>query len=178
MGKGESMALPARLRKSLANPGVLIYPSCSLVIGLFQELEDTFDKDHKLKLSRVIFRRTRDGVADTKKPTAFRLVPLPDCEEDEPSVLGLDDDVGVLSMRRRVKHDHEVVGHSDEEEDDDALYIRGGGGGIDANHHDLVELKRIPTLAVFHKTTDGKGTPHAFSVFMRQFPALPRVVVS
>lgn len=40
-----------------------------------------------------------------------------------------------------------------------------------------IELPRIPTCAVFHKMSSGKGVPHTFSGFIKQWPALPRVVV-
>lgn len=39
------------------------------------------------------------------------------------------------------------------------------------------ELARIPTCAVFHKIASGSGVPHTFMGFVRQWPALPRVVV-
>jgi len=39
------------------------------------------------------------------------------------------------------------------------------------------ELVRIDTCAVFHKVASGKGVPHSFVGFIRQWPALPRVVV-
>ncbi|TRM65069.1 potassium transporter [Schizophyllum amplum] len=39
------------------------------------------------------------------------------------------------------------------------------------------DLTRIPTCAVFHKFTAGRGVPHTFVGFIRQYPALPRVVV-
>jgi len=39
------------------------------------------------------------------------------------------------------------------------------------------EIQRIPTFAIFHKLTPGKGIPHTFVAFIRQWPALPRVVV-
>ncbi|KIK08027.1 hypothetical protein K443DRAFT_86126 [Laccaria amethystina LaAM-08-1] len=38
-------------------------------------------------------------------------------------------------------------------------------------------LQRIPTCAVFHKIASGKGVPHTFIGFIRQWPALPRVVI-
>ncbi|KAI0072602.1 potassium transporter [Panus rudis PR-1116 ss-1] len=41
----------------------------------------------------------------------------------------------------------------------------------------LTALARIPTCAVFHQLTPGKGVPHSFISFFRQWPALPRVVV-
>lgn len=40
------------------------------------------------------------------------------------------------------------------------------------------ELQRISTCAIFHKFTRGPGVPHTFVAFIRQWPALPRVVVS
>ncbi|KAF8519080.1 potassium transporter [Gautieria morchelliformis] len=39
------------------------------------------------------------------------------------------------------------------------------------------ELARIPTMAIFHKFAGGKGIPHTFVGFLRQYPALPRIVV-
>ncbi|KAF8964236.1 potassium transporter [Flammula alnicola] len=43
--------------------------------------------------------------------------------------------------------------------------------------HDLTEINRIPSCAVFHKITSGPGVPHTFTGFIRQWPSLPRVVV-
>ncbi|KAL4246797.1 Potassium transporter [Abortiporus biennis] len=45
------------------------------------------------------------------------------------------------------------------------------------NKGDLKALSRIPTCAVFHKMTFGQGVPHTFVSFLRQWPALPRVVI-
>ncbi|KAG6828165.1 hypothetical protein H0H92_008933 [Tricholoma furcatifolium] len=39
------------------------------------------------------------------------------------------------------------------------------------------ELQRIPSCAIFHKVAEGKGIPHSFVGFIRQWPALPRVVI-
>ncbi|KAI0923360.1 hypothetical protein AcW1_006344 [Taiwanofungus camphoratus] len=39
------------------------------------------------------------------------------------------------------------------------------------------ELARIPTCAVFHKQCAGRGVPHSFVGFIRQWPSLPRVVI-
>ncbi|KAJ7069610.1 potassium transporter-domain-containing protein [Mycena amicta] len=38
-------------------------------------------------------------------------------------------------------------------------------------------LVRLPTCAVFHKIARGQGAPHTFVGFIRQWPALPRVVI-
>jgi hypothetical protein len=40
------------------------------------------------------------------------------------------------------------------------------------------ELQRISTCAIFHKFTCGYGVPHTFVGFIRQWPALPLVMVS
>jgi len=39
------------------------------------------------------------------------------------------------------------------------------------------QLPRIPTCAIFHRLTSGPGVPHTFYGFIRQMPALPRVVI-
>jgi KUP system potassium uptake protein len=43
---------------------------------------------------------------------------------------------------------------------------------------DRREIVRIPTCAIFHKFAAGKGVPHSFIGFVRQWPALPQIVVS
>lgn len=58
-------------------------------------------------------------------------------------------------------------------QDADKLYMRG-----EDDAHPRLPLPRLPTCAVFHKLTGGKGVPHTFYAFLRQWPALPRVVVS
>ncbi|KAG6833454.1 hypothetical protein H0H87_006821 [Tephrocybe sp. NHM501043] len=55
-----------------------------------------------------------------------------------------------------------------------ALYYMSADAGA------LVErkrLQRIPTCAIFHKMSEGKGVPHTFIGLIRQWPALPRVVI-
>ena len=39
-------------------------------------------------------------------------------------------------------------------------------------------LARLPTCAIFHNLSAGKGTPHTFYGFLRQWPSVPRIVVS
>jgi len=39
-------------------------------------------------------------------------------------------------------------------------------------------LARLPTCAIFHKLSVGKGAPHTFYGFLRQWPSVPRIVVS
>jgi len=38
-------------------------------------------------------------------------------------------------------------------------------------------LARLPTCAIFHKLSAGKGAPHTFYGFLRQWPSVPRIVV-
>ncbi|KAJ7689182.1 potassium transporter [Mycena rosella] len=52
--------------------------------------------------------------------------------------------------------------------------VEGYGDKIEDEKHPLV---RFPTCAVFHKFTRGQGAPHTFTGFIRQWPALPRVVI-
>jgi len=47
----------------------------------------------------------------------------------------------------------------------------------EVSKRDRKKLHRIPTVAVFHKIAQGKGVPHTFIGFIRQWPALPRVVI-
>ncbi|KAF9052418.1 potassium transporter [Hymenopellis radicata] len=39
------------------------------------------------------------------------------------------------------------------------------------------ELVRIPTCAVFHKSTEGRGVPHSFVGLIRHWPALPQLMI-
>jgi KUP system potassium uptake protein len=51
-------------------------------------------------------------------------------------------------------------------------------GSVDEKTTELRrEIQRIPTFAIFHKLAVGKGVPHTFVAFVRQWPTLPRVVV-
>jgi len=54
----------------------------------------------------------------------------------------------------------------------DSLYLVAEDDG-----HPRLPLPRLPTCAVFHKLTAGRGVPHTFYGFLRQWPALPRVVI-
>ena len=49
---------------------------------------------------------------------------------------------------------------------------------VQEHAEDRKELVRIPTCAIFHKFAAGRGVPHSFVGFIRQWPALPQVVVS
>jgi len=54
---------------------------------------------------------------------------------------------------------------------------KSGSDTIQEQPEERKELVRIPTCAVFHKFAAGKGVPHSFVGFIRQWPALPQVVI-
>ncbi|KAJ8082836.1 hypothetical protein PM082_008693 [Marasmius tenuissimus] len=51
------------------------------------------------------------------------------------------------------------------------------GRGNRDTKFDNRELMRIPTCAVFHRYVAGKGFPHAFAGFVRQWPGVPQVLI-
>jgi len=57
-------------------------------------------------------------------------------------------------------------------------YRLGEHGNVNMVAEEKRDLQRITTCAIFHKFTHGPGVPHTFVGFIRQWPALPRVVVS
>ncbi|KIY46745.1 potassium transporter [Fistulina hepatica ATCC 64428] len=62
------------------------------------------------------------------------------------------------------------------EESDPEYYYLEEKHSVDAPQVKRI-LTRIPTCAVFHKVTPARGIPHTFVGFIRQWPALPRIVV-
>ena len=66
----------------------------------------------------------------------------------------------------------------DESESQEQYYYYARDKVADEEDEGRRELVRIPTCAVFHKFASGKGVPHSFVGFVRQWPALPQVVVS
>jgi len=85
-----------------------------------------------------------------------------------------------MNLRHFIQHgDGSPDDKEDVEEDDDdaTLYYTSdtfldGMPGIERK-----KLNRIPSCSVFHKIAGGKGVPHTFIGLIRQWPALPRVVV-
>lgn len=131
-----------------------------------QELEDKFDRENKRNLTRVILHRESGAksvpaVSELKdKKIAF--APTDRGRSTEPIA------IHQLSRWTSVVSRSEGL-HQDEH---GGLYV------TRPNCEDLIKVQRIPTLAIVHKVTEGKGVPYAFSIFLRQLPALPRVVVS
>lgn len=75
---------------------------------------------------------------------------------------------------------------ADDKEEDDSLEVESDLKSAVSTLYLVAEdeaeprrpLARLNTCAVFHKLTAGRGVPHTFYGFLRQWPALPRVVVS
>ncbi|KAJ6452540.1 potassium transporter [Mycena vitilis] len=70
--------------------------------------------------------------------------------------------------------EEEVSGEETKVEDVTYHYKEAAQGEKEVGTQPLV---RLPTCAVFHKMTRGQGAPHTFIGFIRQWPALPRVVI-
>ena len=70
------------------------------------------------------------------------------------------------------------IGNDDEDEELDMLLSERTLFLVPENPNEKKrQLSRLNTCAVFHKLTSGRGVPHTFYGFLRQWPALPRVVV-
>ncbi|KAH9941946.1 potassium transporter [Amylocystis lapponica] len=70
----------------------------------------------------------------------------------------------------------EELDQLDDAEKAPSYYILGSSHDLETAGR-KIEVPRIPTCAIFHKLTVGKGVPHSFAGFVRQWPSLPRVVV-
>lgn len=148
----------ASLKKVPAGAWFPLTIGCALTIFMLfwtwgRDLEDTFEGSRRKNLNKVVLK-------EGSKPVDLQLDHLP-------------------TLNHQLSHTEDDADHIKKVSNelptavipDDHLWIK------DANEA-MQKLERIDTLAIFHKTSEGKGTPHAFSVFLRQIPALPKVVVS
>ncbi|GAA5820377.1 hypothetical protein JCM3770_000814 [Rhodotorula araucariae] len=118
-------------------------------------LEETFDRLHRYRLSEVMRPKVdldaddRDGEAKNRRQT-------PAQEEDIAIVGGRRDEWGGLELRQRQRNP--------------PTYEATEGGA---------SLARLPVFALFHNhsSSSADGAPHAFSAFIRSYPALPQVIV-
>lgn len=121
-------------------------------------LEDEFDGANRRNLrhfiSKVVSEKSTSGAALTQRPLASRAVGF----EEE--------DTGVDKASEATP----VVTEDQELTETVQLFLDVGG-------QEKVPLPRMSTMAVFHKLSSGKGVPHTFYGFLKQWPALPRVVV-
>ncbi|PPQ76542.1 hypothetical protein CVT26_013241 [Gymnopilus dilepis] len=82
--------------------------------------------------------------------------------------------------RDHEESDEQETGEEDEEKSYYFYDARNMGVSDDSMKEKIGEkreLQRIPSAAVFHKIASGRGVPHTFIGFIRQWPALPRVVI-
>ncbi|KAF9561755.1 potassium transporter [Agrocybe pediades] len=82
---------------------------------------------------------------------------------------------GTLSLEDEISSDHQDISY---------YFYKGTAGEalgsdkyLDEKNGERKELARINSCAVFHKIASGKGVPHTFIGFIRQWPALPRVII-
>jgi KUP system potassium uptake protein len=122
-------------------------------------LEDQFDGANRRNLrhfiSKAISEKVTPSAGLTQRPLASRAVGF---EEEDTSIAKVSDTTPVAA------EDHELT-------EVVQLFLDVGG-------QEKVPLPRMSTMAVFHKLSSGKGVPHTFYGFLKQWPALPRVVVS
>lgn len=121
-----------------------------------RELEDSFDDANTQKLSRVI---TSDA-----QENSLRLPSSPLTQSDADHAPRDEISSAPIAKAEDSQMQEETKGSE--------LYLR----RPDAS---LLKLARIPVVAIFHRNDSaGRGVPHTFVSFLRQYPALPQVVVS
>ncbi|KAJ7486154.1 potassium transporter [Mycena galericulata] len=96
-----------------------------------------------------------------------------------------------LNLRNFIHPDPDSVGEEEDEEEGEEEATEAGSMHRHRKSRDLKyyytleddekeekhSLAMLPTCAVFHKIARGQGVPHTFVGFIRQWPALPRVVI-
>ncbi|KAF9808492.1 hypothetical protein IEO21_07871 [Rhodonia placenta] len=127
-------------------------------------LEDSYDSSNRMNLRHVIFTERDRSELQIRRPVDLK-------HSKEIELSEGDDASGRDSEDLEVEEEREYATAVDPE----TFYILDDAGqGSGATHRPLA---RIQTCAVFHKLTVGRGVPHSFIGFLRQWPALPRVVI-
>ncbi|KAG8720565.1 hypothetical protein FRC08_018842 [Ceratobasidium sp. 394] len=116
-------------------------------------LEDEFDGANRRNLRHFIMLDTIDP--NEKGPTPAPVLPSDATQSKNQEITFVDDQLA-----------------TQEELEDEKL-----GLYLLSDTKERRPLPRVETTAVFHKLSAGKGVPHAFYAFLRQWPALPRVVI-
>ncbi|GJE85382.1 KUP/HAK/KT family potassium transporter [Phanerochaete sordida] len=135
----------------------LIIGSICMLIMVFwswaKGLEDAFDGNHRSDLQNVIIREQ---------------LHTSDADYDAPEVSYVQREGGPVSDSSSESEKYYIC---DPEERIISAILPS------KEYSALLQLARLPTCAVFHRMTSGKGVPHSFAAFVRQWPALPRVVI-
>lgn len=140
-----------------------------------KSLEDQFDGANRRNLrhfiSKVMTPRSPGSPSGFKGPATPR-------SEDEMSIpvartmsaSTAANNLNYISEANKINTDKtEKTDLEEEEAEDIQLFLDTGD--------EKIALPRMETMAIFHKLSSGKGVPHTFYGFLRQWPALPRVVV-
>lgn len=114
-------------------------------------LEDKFDGANRRNLRHFISRNVKEEVRYLPSSPAAARLAEPEADISEVQTPGSTE-----------KHEPHI-------EQDIQLFLDTGDARI--------LLPRMSTMAVFHKLSSGKGVPHTFYGFLKQWPALPRVVI-
>lgn len=127
-------------------------------------LEDSYDSSNRMNLRHVIFTERDRSELQIRRPVGLRhSKDIELSEGDDASGRGSED------LEAEDEREHATAVNPE------TFYILDDAGqGSGATHRPLA---RIQTCAVFHKLTVGRGAPHSFIGFLRQWPALPRVVI-
>ena len=136
-----------------------------------KELEDEFDGSNRRNLRHFISTEVR---LISEKPTraASPSLQIGDGAGDEAGV----SEMNVVNMEDQLKEEVSLFLHRDTPT---SLSQRASPlDGKKSPKEEKMALVRLPTCAVFHKTSAGKGAPHTFYGFLRQWPSVPRIVVS
>ncbi|KAG8832168.1 hypothetical protein FRC17_001875, partial [Serendipita sp. 399] len=119
-----------------------------------QGLEDHFDGANRRNLRHFISKEVIETVSHSPITRRNRTLPY-----------NADLDVTV----HEVQEEEVKSGMIPHIQEDTKLYLDIGD--------EKVPLSRMSTMAIFHKLSSGKGVPHTFYGFLKQWPALPRVVI-
>jgi len=135
-------------------------------------LEDEFDGSNRRNLRHFISTE----VQISEKPTRAASPSLPSADEANDDA-GLSE-VNVTTLEDQFKEEVSLFLHRDTPTN---LTQRTATGITIDDRNDQKEekvaLARLPTCAIFHKLSAGKGAPHTFYGFLRQWPSVPRLVI-
>ncbi|KAI5120334.1 hypothetical protein M0805_000394 [Coniferiporia weirii] len=124
-------------------------------------LEDEFDGANRRNLRHFIMEDNDDSVHLALQSTAAEVLSETDDVNDDFGQYGQSQPGALYYMARTTSH-----GTPDEKGSREGTIVE-----------EKRTLARIATCAVFHKLSLGAGVPHSFIGFVRQWPALPRVVI-
>jgi KUP system potassium uptake protein len=132
-------------------------------------LEDEFDSKNRKNprhflVSRPTSARPQSPLGELEKDTTCA-----DEDGDDPSIL----EMNAVPTLPGLTHRNVPTSNNDED-----TRMANALTFVNDTNHEEMDVVRIPTCAVFHKITAGRGVPHSFYGFVKQVPALPRLVVS